>query len=73
VRVSSGVRYTANFTRPTAPFATDGTTLALYLLDATSGQTAADGSGNGRTLTLGTTAGADTADPLWVASTAPTP
>ncbi len=41
---------------------------ALYLMDDGSGQTLADSSAGGRDGTLGSTAGADTNDPLWVAS-----
>ena len=41
---------------------------ALFLMDEGSGQTAADSSGAGRDATLGSTAGADTNDPSWVAS-----
>ena len=41
---------------------------ALYLMAEGSGQTVADLSGSGRNGTLGSSAGADTNDPLWVAS-----
>lgn len=33
VRVSSGLRYTASFSPPTAPFASDASTLVLYHFD----------------------------------------
>ena len=46
VRVSRVVRYTSNFTRPSAPFTTDGNTVGLYHLDEGPGaQTAIDASG----------------------------
>lgn len=72
LRVSSRVRYASSFTRPSRAFATDSATVALYSLNDGSGQTAADRSGNGYTLTLGTRADADSADPAWVNSGAPT-
>ncbi|MCU0490781.1 MAG: LamG domain-containing protein [Chloroflexaceae bacterium] len=72
VRLSNVVRYTTAFTPPTAGFTPDANTLALWRLNEGSGQTSTDSSGNGYTLTLGTTAGAETADPTWVNSTAPT-
>lgn len=71
LRISSGIRYTAAFTPPTAPFAADGSTLVLYHFDEGAGQTVADASGYGRTLTLGSNAAVETIDPAWVASTAP--
>jgi hypothetical protein len=71
VRLSSGLRYTGAFAPPTAPFAPDAATLALYHFDEGAGQVAADASGNGHDLTLGATAAAETTDPLWVSSTAP--
>jgi hypothetical protein len=71
VRISNIVRYTSTFTPPSAAHPTDANTRALYRLDEGSGQTTADASGNGYNLTLGTTANADSADPAWVASTAP--
>ncbi len=71
VRISNVVRYTSTFTPPSTVHPADASTRALYRLDEGSGQTIADASGNGYTLTLGITSGADSADPLWVASTAP--
>jgi len=41
--------------------------VVYYRFDAGSGQTVADQSGNGHAGTLGSTAGADTNDPTWVA------
>ena len=51
VRISNSVRYTTTFTPPTS-FVSDGNTVLIYNLDEGSGTTAADGSGNSRTLTL---------------------
>lgn len=67
VRISNTVRYSNNFSRPTAPFANDGNTLTLYHFDEGSGQQAVDGSSAGNTASLGTGSGADSADPTWVA------
>lgn len=69
VHISRIVRYTGNFTPPSAPLTADANTLALYLFDEGSGQTTSDASGNGRHLTLGRTADVDGADPQRVAST----
>ncbi len=72
VRLSNVVRYTAAFTPPASgTLAADAGTRALYRLDEGTGQVTADASGNGYTLTLGTTAAADSADPAWIVSTAP--
>jgi len=71
VRLSNSVRYTANFTPPTAAFVADANTIAIFSLDEGSGQTTADRSGNGYGLTLGTASAPDAADPAWAASTAP--
>ena len=71
VRISNVVRYTSTFTPPSTAHPADANTRALYRLDEGSGQTTADASGNGYHLTLGTTVNADSADPTWVASTAP--
>jgi hypothetical protein len=67
VRVSRSVRYPADFARPGAPFTPDVDTLALWHFDEGAGQTARDASAAGNHATLGVTAGADTADPAWVA------
>jgi hypothetical protein len=66
VRISNLAVYTANFTPPTAPLTSGPNTVALWHLDEGTGQTIADSSGNGRNGTLGTSSGADSADPLWV-------
>ena len=72
VRISNVVRYTGTFTPPSSTsLTTDANTRAFYRFNEGSGQTTADASGNGYNLTLGTTANADSADPTWVASTAP--
>jgi hypothetical protein len=46
LRISSVVRYSANFTPP-GPFSSDGDTMALYHFDEYTGATAYDSSGNG--------------------------
>jgi concanavalin A-like lectin/glucanase superfamily protein len=71
IRLSNVIRYSQQFTPPTAPFTVDAGTLALYHLNEGSGQAIGDSSPNHYTLTLGTQAASDTADPLWVSSTAP--
>ncbi|ABU59996.1 LamG-like jellyroll fold domain-containing protein [Roseiflexus castenholzii] len=45
IRISNGVRYTGAFTRPTAPHAVDGQTVALYRFDEGSGTTISDATG----------------------------
>jgi hypothetical protein len=65
VRISNVVRYTATFTPSTAPFATDGNTVALYHLNEGTGQTVGDSSGNARNGFLGTSSAIETIDPLW--------
>jgi hypothetical protein len=45
VRISNTVRYTAAFTRPTAPFQADANTVALYHMDASAGTTVEDTTG----------------------------
>ena len=49
-----------NFAPPTAPFTPDAATLALYHFDEGAGQVAADASGNGHDLTLGTSIAVET-------------
>ncbi|WP_374711143.1 LamG domain-containing protein [Roseiflexus sp.] len=71
VRISRIARYTGNFTPPSAPLTADTETVALYVFDEGSGQTASDASENGYHLMLGRNAGADSADPQRVGSTAP--
>ena len=67
VRLSRVLRYTADFTRPAAPFAPDADPLALWHFDEGAGQTARDASAAANTLTLGWQAQADGADPGWAA------
>jgi hypothetical protein len=71
VRISNVARYTGNFTRPTASFAPDANTLGLWRFNEGAGQTAADASASGNTATLGSAAGADSADPTWAAGFVP--
>ncbi len=66
IRISEVIRYSSSFTPPSAPFSTDGDTLALYPLDEGSGQTATDTSGNSADLTLGTSGSGESADPAWM-------
>jgi len=56
VRISSSVRYVANFV-PIRRLSVDATTVALWHLDEGGGTTFADASGNGHTGTLGVGAG----------------
>ncbi|MCU0482372.1 MAG: LamG domain-containing protein, partial [Anaerolineae bacterium] len=51
LRISNTVRYSANFTRPSAPFTTDANTVALYHFDEGVGNSIADSSGNANTAT----------------------
>jgi hypothetical protein len=52
VRISNVARYTANFTVPSSPFASDANTKALWHMDEGTGSTTADSSGNSNTGTL---------------------
>lgn len=72
LRISRAIRYTGAFSAPSTAFAPDASTIALYHFDEGSGQQLIDASGNGNTLILGTSSGVDGADPVRVASTAPT-
>lgn len=72
LRVSNRVRYATSFTQLTRAFTSDSATVALYSFNEGSGQTVADRSGNGYSLTLGNQSNADAADPAWVRSSAPT-
>jgi hypothetical protein len=71
VRISNVVRYAGNFTRPTIAFAPDANTLGLWHFDEGVGQTAGDVSASANQATLGSAAGNDNADPLWVAGFQP--
>jgi hypothetical protein len=64
-RLSNIAVYTATFTAPTSPLPVTANTVALWSLDEGTGQTFSDRSGNGRNGTLGSSSGADSADPLW--------
>lgn len=68
LRLSAVARYTANFTPPAA-FTPDANTRGLWHFDEGTGQTVADASGNGNTLTRGTNNTTETRDPDWVAGT----
>ncbi|GAB4129681.1 MAG: hypothetical protein OHK0050_43690 [Roseiflexaceae bacterium] len=72
LRISNVVRYSAAFTPPTAGFANDTNTLALFHFDEGSGQTSSDSIVTTRQLTFGTSSATETLDPTWAASTAPT-
>jgi len=52
IRISSVVRYNADFTVPTEKFTPDADTVALYHFDEGSGAVAHDASGNGNDLTM---------------------
>ncbi|MCS6940039.1 MAG: LamG domain-containing protein, partial [Roseiflexus sp.] len=47
IRISNGVRYSGNFSRPTAPHAADGQTVALYRFDEGSGTAIIDSAPGG--------------------------
>jgi hypothetical protein len=65
VRISDIARYTAAFAPPTAPFAVDGNTRALFHLDEGSGQLTAD-QGATAQARLGATTAVESTDPAWV-------
>jgi hypothetical protein len=65
VRLSTTVRYTADFAPPTMPFTADGATLLLYQFSEGSGQTTADASANAFTATLGASNAPESQDPSW--------
>ncbi len=72
LRISNGLRYAEPFVRPSAPFTSDGNTVALYHFDEGMGTSLGDSSGalggpsNGELRVGGSPPG-----PEWVASTAP--
>lgn len=68
VRISSSVRYTANFAPPATLPAVDADTLAQWALNEGAGQTVADASANTRTGTLGASTAVGTDDPVWSAA-----
>jgi|GEM_PF-3084303 len=63
VRLSSNVRYSSNFTPPSAAFISDANTAGLWHFNEPNGQFLADDSGNGNTATLGATSSVGTDDP----------
>lgn len=65
VRVSTVARYTTNFTPPTAPFASDVSTILLYHLNEGTGQIINDASGNNRHGTVGASAATEGNDAVW--------
>jgi Concanavalin A-like lectin/glucanases superfamily len=75
VRVSRSVRYTAAFTRPSAPFSADADTVALYHMDEASGSEISDSSGAAGGPSHGTLqSGAQrSSDEPWGSSLPPTP
>ena len=69
LRVSSSIRYTGTFTRPSAPFIPDASTIALYHFDESTGTAARDVM-DGRNHGVLSVGGPDNG-PTWVSSTAP--
>jgi hypothetical protein len=69
VRISNTARYITSFSPQIAPYETDSNTLGLYHMDEGTGQTVADSSGAGQDGVLGSAAGVDGADPLWMSYT----
>lgn len=73
LRLSTSVRYSAPFTRPTRRFIPDGFTAALYHFDEGAGTTLGDASGAPGGPSTGTlVVGGSPTGPSWVPSTAPT-
>lgn len=68
VRISSDVRYTANFTPPATLAAPSAATLAQWAFNEGNGQIVADASVNARTGTLGASNAAGSDDPVWIAA-----
>jgi len=70
LRVSNGIRYGAAFTPPSAPFAADGATAALYHFDEDNGNNVLDASGASGGPSDGTRRlGGAPAGPLWSTDT----
>ncbi len=65
VRVSNAPQYTATFTPSTTSLAPNASTVALYHLNAGTGQSVVDSSSNNYTATLGGSTSVDSADPTW--------
>lgn len=68
VRLSSSVRYTANFTPPATLPSPDVDTLAQWALDEGAGQTVVDASVNARNGVLGASTATGADDPTWGAA-----
>ena len=73
IRLSRVARSSGSCTPPSGPFRPDGDTLALYHLDAGSGQAAADAVPNQFDLTLGASPNVESSDPSWVSGRWPRP
>lgn len=72
VRISNTIRYSgATYTKPTAPFTIDASTLALYHFNEGTGQTSVDATSNNAAAILGTTGAVEAADPSWSLSILP--
>jgi hypothetical protein len=79
VRISNSLRYTADFSRPTANFAVDGNTIAMFRFDENTGSVAYDTSGgaaapsNGLLSTGGSPSGPEWSYDVPFVGTEPTP
>jgi hypothetical protein len=72
VRISRVLRYSSSFTRPSAPFRTDGNTSALYHFDEGNGDVVNDSSGASGGPSNGVRRyGGNPPGPVWVLSDAP--
>ena len=70
IRLSTVVRYTGNFTRPSAPFAVDASTAALYHFDEGAGDVINDSATGGASDGIRNFGGSP-AGPVWSADKAP--
>ena len=70
-RVSDAARHTSGYTRPSAPFATDADTMALFHFDEGAGTIAYDSSGQGGAVNATLLVGGSPSGPTWVSSGAP--
>lgn len=66
LRLSTVLRYSANFTRPSAPYTLDGSTAALYHFDEQSGDVIVDENGD---RSPGVRCCSNSVEPEWVADT----
>lgn len=72
VRLSNVLRYSTTFTRPNAPFGTDGSTVALYHLDEGTGTAVGDSSGAAGGPSPGVmNVGGTPTGPIWSSDVAP--